>query len=121
MTYSYGGFYDLSDVGEECKPFPVPDGEPADLGFVRFTAKMLTESGLDEAHAYAARGLADQMVAGQVAFTLQRGDLPTVNQHRQVHGREALAGRQHDIAPEDHRLLLRLSLRDRTAAEPTAS
>lgn len=110
-AYSYGSFFDLSDVGEEYKPFPVLDGEPADLGFVRFTAKMLSQSGLDEAHAHAARELADQMVAGQVSFTLQRGDVLVVNQHRVVHGREPLGDGQRDIAPEDRRLLLQLFLR----------
>ncbi|MER5494303.1 TauD/TfdA family dioxygenase [Streptomyces sp. NPDC002490] len=118
MAYSYGGFFDLSDVGEEYKPFPVLDGESEDSGFVRFTAKMLIESGLDEAHACAARELADQMVAGQVTFTLQCGDLLIVNQRRWVHGREALADGQHDIAPEHRRLLLQLFLRDRGTAEP---
>ncbi|MDV9190061.1 TauD/TfdA family dioxygenase [Streptomyces sp. SR27] len=120
VAYSYGGFFDLSDVGEEYKPFPVLDGESEISGFVRFTAKMLVESGLDEAHAHAARELADQMVAGQVAFTLQRGDLLIVNQHRWVHGREALAGGQRDVQPERRRLLLQLFLRSRDSAEPVA-
>lgn len=121
VAYSYGSFFDLSDVGEEYKPFPVLDGEPTDLGFVRFTAKMLAESGLDEAHAHAAKELADQMVAGQVSFTLQRGDVLIVNQHRWVHGREPLGGGQHDVAPEDRRLLLQLFLRGTGAAGPIAS
>ncbi|WP_406015096.1 TauD/TfdA family dioxygenase [Streptomyces sp. NBC_00984] len=121
VAYSYGGFFELSDVGEEYKPFPVLDGESEVSGFVRFTAKMLIESGLDEAHAHAARKLADQMVAGQVAFTLQRGDLLIVNQHRWVHGREALASGQHDVEPERRRLLLQLFLRDRGSAEPAPS
>ncbi|MFE5854116.1 TauD/TfdA family dioxygenase [Streptomyces sp. NPDC056500] len=121
VACSYGGFFELSDVGEEYKPFPVLDGESTGSGFVRFTAKMLTESALDEAHTYAARELADQMVAGQVSFTLQRGDLLIVNQHRWVHGREALADSQHDIEPERRRLLLQLFLRDRGPAEPAAS
>ncbi|MFE7430277.1 hypothetical protein [Streptomyces sp. NPDC057545] len=55
MAYRYGGFFQLSDVGEEYTPFPVLDGEPEDHGFVRFTAKMLAESELDEEHAHAAR------------------------------------------------------------------
>lgn len=121
VAYSYGSFFNLSDVGEEYQPFPVLDGEPADLGFVRFTAKMLAETGLDEAHASAANELADQMVAGQVSFTLQRGDVLIVNQHRWVHGREPLGAGQHDVAPEDRRLLLQLFLRDRGAAGPIAS
>jgi hypothetical protein len=121
VTYSYGSFFDLFDVGEEYKPFPVLDGEPGDLGFVRFTAKMLAESGLDEAHAHAAKELAYQMVAGQVSFTLQRGDVLIANQHRWVHGREPLGGGQHNVAPEDRRLLLQLFLRDTGATEPIAS
>jgi hypothetical protein len=120
-AYSYGSFFDLSDVGEEYRPFPVLDGEPADLGFVRFTAKMLAESGLDEAHARAAQELADQMVAGQVSFTLQRGDVLIVNQHRWVHGREPLGDGQVDVAPEERRLLLQLFLRSTDATAPTAS
>ncbi|WP_369206101.1 TauD/TfdA family dioxygenase [Streptomyces sp. PU-14G] len=121
VAYSYGSFFDLSDVGEEYKPFPVLDGAPADLGFVRFTAKMLSASGLDEAHAHAAEELAGQMVAGQVSFTLQRGDLLIVNQHRWVHGREPLGAGQCDVAPEERRLLLQLFLRDRGAVGPYAS
>ncbi len=121
VAYSYGSFFDLSDVGEEYKPFPVLDGEPANLGFVRFTAKMLAESGLHEAHAQAAKELADQMVAGQVSFTLQRGDVLIVNQHRWVHGREPLGGGQHHVAPENRRLLLQLFLRSAGAIGPAAS
>lgn len=121
VAYSYGSFFDLSDVGEEYKPFPVLDGEPAELGFVRFTAKMLAESGLDEAHAQAAKELGDQMVAGQVSFTLQRGDVLIVNQHRWVHGREPLGAGQHDVVPEERRLLLQLFLRDTGATGPIAS
>ncbi|MFI1965583.1 TauD/TfdA family dioxygenase [Streptomyces pathocidini] len=121
VAFSYGSFYELSDVGEEYKPFPVLDGEPADLGFVRFTAKMLAESGLDEAHAHAARELADQMVAGQVSVTLQRGDVLIVNQHRWVHGREPLAEGQQDVAPEERRLLLQLFLRSAGATGPVTS
>ncbi|MFD5191365.1 TauD/TfdA family dioxygenase [Streptomyces sp. NPDC058357] len=123
VAYRYGSFFELSDVGEEYKPFPILDGEPADRGFVRFTAKMLAEAGLDldEEHTYAARELADEMVAGQVSFTLQRGDFLIVNQHHWVHGREPLAAGQHDVAPGDRRLLLQLFLRGRGAAEPAAS
>ncbi|MFB7739355.1 TauD/TfdA family dioxygenase [Streptomyces sp. NPDC056112] len=121
VAFKYGSFFELSDVGEEYKPFPVLDGEPADRGFVRFTAKMLTESGLDEEHAHAARELADQIVAGQVSFTLQRGDFLIVNQHRYVHGREPLGAGQHDVAPEDRRLLLQLFLRDGGTTGPIAS
>ncbi|WP_331743779.1 TauD/TfdA family dioxygenase (plasmid) [Streptomyces sp. NBC_00873] len=120
VAFTYGGFFDLSDVGEECTPFPVLDGEPEDRGFVRFTAKMLAESGLDEEHAQAAKELAHQMVAGQVSCTLQRGDFLIVNQHRWVHGREPLADGQHDVAPEDRRLLLQLFLRT-GATGPAAS
>ncbi|WP_413809425.1 TauD/TfdA family dioxygenase [Streptomyces sp. OE57] len=120
-AYRYGSFFELSDVGEEYKPFPVLDGEPADRGFVRFTAKMLAESGLDEAHAHAAKELADQMIAGQVAFTLQRGDFLIVNQHYWVHGREPLGDGQADVAPEHRRLLLQLFLRSAGTTGPIAS
>lgn len=111
-AYSYGSFFELSDVGEEYTPFPVLDGEPANLGFVRFTAKMLAKSGLDEAHAQAADELAHQLVAGQVSFTLRRGDFLIVNQHRWVHGREPLGIGQRDVPSEDRRLLLQLFLRE---------
>ncbi|MFG2563339.1 TauD/TfdA family dioxygenase [Streptomyces sp. NPDC048496] len=121
VAYSYGGFFDLSDVGEEYTPFPVLDDEPEDHGFVRFTAKMLAESGLGERHAHAAKELADQMVAGQISYTLQRGDFLIVNQHRWVHGREPLGDGQHDVAPENRRLLLQLFLRSAGATGPAAS
>ncbi|GAB3955456.1 TauD/TfdA family dioxygenase [Streptomyces sparsus] len=121
VAYRYGGFFDLSDVGEEFAPFPVLDGEPEDRGFVRFTAKMLTESDLDDEHAYAVKELADQMIAGQVSYTLQRGDLLIVNQHHWAHGRESLGEGQHGVAPENRRLLLQLFLRSMSAAGPTAS
>ncbi|WP_269859571.1 TauD/TfdA family dioxygenase [Streptomyces sp. RPT161] len=111
--YCYGSFFELSDVGEEYAPFPVLDGEPADVGFVRFTAKMLAESDLREAHAHAARELADELIAGQATFTLQRGDVLIVDQHRWVHGREPLADGQHDVPDENRRVLLQLFLRSR--------
>lgn len=110
-AYSYGSFFELTDVGEEYMPFPILDGKPADVGFVRFTAKMLAEPGLGEARTHAAKELAKQLVAGQVAFTLQRGDFLIVNQHRWVHGREPLGSGQQGVAPEDRRLLLPLFLR----------
>ncbi len=39
---------------------------------MRLTAKMPAQSELDEEHGLAAKELADQMVAGQVSYTLQR-------------------------------------------------
>ena len=111
-AYRYGAFFELSDVGEEYKPFAVLDSEPADVGFVRFTAKMLAEPGLEEAHASATRELAAQMLRGQTSFTLQRGDLLIVNQHRYVHGREPLGAGQEDVPPTARRLLLQLFLRN---------
>jgi hypothetical protein len=118
QVFRYGSFFELTDVGEEYSPFPILDNKPSDVGFVRFTAKMLTESELDEAHAEAARELADQMVKGQVAFTLQRGDFLIVNQRRFVHGREPLATGQEAVPPEDRRLLLQLFLRSAGAGDP---
>jgi hypothetical protein len=110
-AYRYGSFFELSDVGEEYTPFAVLDSDPADTGFVRFTAKMLTEPGLDEAHAGAARELADHLTAGQVSFMLQSGDVLIVNQHRCMHGREPLGAGQEAVPPPDRRLLLQLFLR----------
>ena len=110
-AYRYGSFFELSDVGEERTPFAVLDNEPADVGFVRFTAKMLAERGLEEAHASAARELAGQLAGEQVSFILQRGDLLIVNQHRFLHGREALGSGQGDVPPAARRLLLQLFLR----------
>lgn len=110
-AYRYGSFFELSDVGEEYKPFAVLDSEPADVGFVRFTAKMLAGPGLEEAHASAARELAGQLVGGQISFILQRGDFLIVNQHRCVHGREPLGAGQEDVPPAARRLLLQLFLR----------
>lgn len=114
-AYSYGKFFELSDVGEEYSPFPILDGEPAERGFVRFTAKMVTARTMGEAHARAAQEFLDELIAGQVSFTLQRGDFLIVNQHRRVHGREPLGPGQHDVAPEDRRLLLQLFGRDTAA------
>jgi hypothetical protein len=110
-AYSYGSFYDLADVGTEYKPFPVLDREPASTGFVRFTAKMLSEPGLEKAHASAAGELAGQLISGQLSYTLQRGDLLIINQHRYLHGREPLSDGQEDIDPAHRRLLLQLFLR----------
>lgn len=110
-AYRYGSFFGLSDVGEEYAPFPVLDSDPDDAGFVRFTAKMLAEPGLDQVHAGAAGELAGQMQAGQVSFMLRRGDVLIVNQHRFVHGREPLGAGQEDVASTDRRLLLQLFLR----------
>lgn len=110
-AYRYGSFFDLCDVGEECKPFAVLDAEPADTGFVRFTAKMLAEPGLEQGHTAAASELAGQLIAGQASYTLQRGDLLIVDQHRCVHGREPLAAGQEKVPPAERRLLLQLFLR----------
>ncbi|MBC2873789.1 MULTISPECIES: TauD/TfdA family dioxygenase [Streptomyces] len=112
-VYRYGSFFELSDVGEEYAPFPVLDNEPAEVGFVRFSAKMLTESDLSEAHTHAAKELAAELIAGQVTFTLQRGDVLIVNQHRSLHGREPLADGQENVPGEERRVLLQLFLRSR--------
>jgi hypothetical protein len=116
-AYRYGSFFELSDVGEEYAPFAVLDSDPADTGFVRFTAKMLTEPGLDQEHASAAGELAGHLTGGQHSLMLQRGDILIVNQHRYMHGREPLSAGQEAIPPADRRLLLQLFLRsadDRT-------
>lgn len=120
-AYRYGGFFDLADVGEEYAPFPVLDRDTEDRGFVRFTAKMLAESSLDQEHARAARDLADQMVAGQRSYTLQRGDILIIDQHRWVHGRKPLGDGQHRVSPGNRRLLLQLFLRSAGATAPAAS
>ena len=122
-AFRYGSFYELSDVGEEYTPFPILDGEPPDAGFVRFTAKMLAGAGLSDSHFDAARELAAEMVRGQVSFTLQRGDVLIVDQHRFVHGREPLGGGQERVPPGDRRLLLQLFLRGAGAGpgEPISS
>ena len=98
-AYRYGSFFDLSDVGEEYTPFAVLDSDPADAGFVRFTAKMLAEPGLDEAHASAARELAGHLTGGQLSFMLRPGDVLIVNQHRFMHGREPLGAARKQSCP----------------------
>lgn len=116
-AYRYGSFFELSDVGEEYAPFAVLDSDRAAAGFVRFTAKMLTEPGLDEAHASAVRELAGHLIGGQLSVMLQRGDILIVNQHRYMHGREPLGAGQETVPSTDRRLLLQLFLRsadDRT-------
>ncbi|MER6218770.1 TauD/TfdA family dioxygenase [Streptomyces sp. NPDC001674] len=110
-AYHYGTFFNLHGVGEECKPFPILDGSDPGAGFVRFTAKMLERSQLSEAHAAAARELAEQLVWGQVSFMLEAGDYLIVNQRRFLHGREALQNGQETVPVADRRLLLQLFLR----------
>ncbi|MFJ4010301.1 TauD/TfdA family dioxygenase [Streptomyces sp. NPDC090026] len=109
-AYHYGTFFDLFGVGEEYKPFPILKGDPGE-GFVRFTAKMLERSELSQAHAKAARELAEELTGGQVSFMLQSGDYLIVNQRRFLHGREALHSGQEAIPASDRRLLLQLFLR----------
>ncbi|MFI5888323.1 TauD/TfdA family dioxygenase [Streptomyces sp. NPDC051554] len=111
-VYHYGTFFDLFGVGEEYKPFPILDGSDPG-GFVRFTAKMLERSELGQAHADAARELAEELVRGQVSFMLQPGDYLIVNQRRFLHGREALHSGQETVPASDRRLLLQLFLRAR--------
>jgi hypothetical protein len=111
-VYHYGTFFDLFGVGEEYKPFPILDGSDPG-GFVRFTAKMLERSELGQAHAEAARELAEELVQGQVSFMLQPGDYLIVNQRRFLHGREALHSGQETVPASDRRLLLQLFLRAR--------
>lgn len=110
-AYHYGTFFDLFGVGEEYKPFPILDGSDPGEGFVRFTAKMLERSELGQAHADAARELAEELVRGQVSFMLQPGDYLIVNQRRFLHGREALRSGQETVPVADRRLLLQLFLR----------
>ncbi|MFI9582650.1 TauD/TfdA family dioxygenase [Streptomyces sp. NPDC052236] len=112
-AYNYGTFFDLFGVGEEYKPFPILDGSDPGEGFVRFTAKMLERSQLGQAHADAARELAEELVRGQVSFMLQPGDYLIVNQRRFLHGREALHSGQETVPGADRRLLLQLFLRAR--------
>ncbi|MFE5970294.1 TauD/TfdA family dioxygenase [Streptomyces sp. NPDC056463] len=110
-AYHYGTFCDLHGVGEEYKPFPILEGSEPGGGFVRFTAKMLERSELSQAHADAARELAEELVRGQVSFMLQPGDYLIVNQRRCLHGREALRSGQETVPVADRRLLLQLFLR----------
>ncbi|KPI29318.1 Taurine catabolism dioxygenase TauD/TfdA [Actinobacteria bacterium OV450] len=110
-SYNYGTFFDLHGVGEEYNPFPILGSYDPGEGFVRFTAKMLERSQLDEAHAGAARELAEELVRGQVAFMLQSGDYLIVNQRRFLHGREALHSGQETVPAANRRLLLQLFLR----------
>ncbi|MFJ2397408.1 TauD/TfdA family dioxygenase [Streptomyces sp. NPDC087843] len=119
-AYHYGTFFDLFGVGEEYSPFPILDGSGPGEGFVRFTAKMLDRSELSGAHAEAARRLAEELVQGQVSFTLQPGDYLTVNQRRFLHGRQALHSGQETILPADRRLLLQLFLRAAAGDGPAA-
>ncbi|MEW2302143.1 TauD/TfdA family dioxygenase [Streptomyces sp. NPDC006655] len=119
-AYHYGTFFDLHGVGEECKPFPILDSSDPDKGFVRFTAKMLKRSELGEAHAAAARELAEELVRGQISFMLQPGDYLIVNQRRFLHGREALHSGQDTVPVADRRLLLQLFLRARADAGSAA-
>ncbi|MFH9677737.1 TauD/TfdA family dioxygenase [Streptomyces sp. NPDC017405] len=110
-AYHYGTFFDLFGVGEERKPFPVLDGSGGGEGFVRFTGKMLERSELGQAHADAARKLAEELARGQVSFMLQPGDYLIVNQRRFLHGREPLCSGQETVPVADRRLLLQLFLR----------
>ncbi|WP_030388002.1 TauD/TfdA family dioxygenase [Streptomyces sp. NRRL S-241] len=119
-AYNYGTFYNLHGVGQEYNPFPILEGPAPSEGFVRFTAKMLERSRLDPAHAAAARELAEELVAGQVTFTLEPGDYLIVNQRRFLHGREALHSGQETVPIADRRLLLQLFLRAPISA-PSAS
>ncbi len=119
-AYHYGTFFDLHGVGEEHKPFPILDSSAPGSGFIRFTAKMLERSQLGQAHAGAARELAEELVRGQVSFMLQPGDYLIVNQRRFLHGREALHGGQESVPLADRRLLLQLFLRAPASAHPAA-
>ncbi|MFD4994707.1 TauD/TfdA family dioxygenase [Streptomyces buecherae] len=110
-SYHYGHFFDLFSVGEEYKPFPILNGSGPGEEFVRFTAKMLERSQLGQAHAAAARELAEELVRGQVSFMLQPGDYLIVAQRRFLHGREALHSGQETVPAADRRLLLQLFLR----------
>ncbi|MEW1615166.1 MULTISPECIES: TauD/TfdA family dioxygenase [unclassified Streptomyces] len=110
-AYHYGIFFDLFGVGEEYRPFPILDGSDPGEGFVRFTAKMLERSQLGQAHADAARELAEELIRGQVSFMLRPGDYLMVNQRCTLHGREALQNGQETVPVADRRLLLQLFLR----------
>ncbi|MEV0536353.1 hypothetical protein [Kitasatospora sp. NPDC050463] len=80
----------------------------------------LERSQLGQAHAAAARELAEELVRGRVSFLLQPGDYLIVNQRRFLHGREALQSGQEGVPLDERRLLLQLFLRDRASARPGA-
>lgn len=117
-VYRDGAFFDLSGVGEEYAPFPIVDGEPDSVGFVRFTAKMLTERDPVEAHTVAARALETELLVSRRRFLLRWGDLLVVNQHLVCHGREALGQGQADLPQERRRLMLQIFLRHQPPPEP---
>jgi hypothetical protein len=81
---------------------------------------MLKRSKLSEAHADAARELAEELVRGQISFMLRPGDYLIVNQRRFLHGREALHSGQETVPVTDRRLLLQLFLRARAGAGSAA-
>ncbi|MFE5524157.1 hypothetical protein ACFQ9Q_41540 [Streptomyces virginiae] len=68
---------------------------------------MLEWSQLGQAHADAARQLAEEIVRGQISFILEPGGYLIVNQRRYLHGREALQDGQEKIAAPGRRLFLR--------------
>ncbi|MFF5304768.1 TauD/TfdA family dioxygenase [Streptomyces sp. NPDC013161] len=76
---------------------------------------MLERSELGQAHADAARELAEELIRGQISFMLQPGDYLIVNQRRFLHGREALHSGQDTVPVANRRMLLQLFLRARTA------
>lgn len=110
-VYRDGAFFELSGVGQEYAPFPIVDGAPESVGFVRFTAKMLAERNPVEAHTLAARALETELLALRWRFLLRRGDLLVFNQHLVCHGREALGHDQANLPRERRRLMLQIFLR----------
>ncbi|MER5299711.1 TauD/TfdA family dioxygenase [Streptomyces lasiicapitis] len=117
VVYRGGKFYDSCGVGEEYSPFPVLDNLPLENGFVRFTAKMLSDMESEDPHAAAVRALEHELVVGQHRLLLERGDLLVVNQHLSAHARDPFGEGQREVVAEGRsRLLWQMFLRTRRVA-----
>jgi hypothetical protein len=106
--YRYGEVRNLNGVGNDANPFPV-----LDLGArwtYRYTGKLMDSVLNDKAHV-ALQAVGNILASREVSFTLSRGDLLLLDQHRVTHGRRRLGQGQHQIPEDKRRLLLQSFVR----------
>lgn len=98
-----GEVYNLNGVGQDMNPFPV-----LSLGSsweYRFTANLLRSAPNEQAR-IALEAVTSILASTAVGFTLARGDLLILDQHRATHGRGAMGEGQEAISERERRLLL---------------
>jgi hypothetical protein len=106
--YRDGEVRNLNGVGHDVNPFPV--FAPETRWAYRYTEKLIDSAPNDKAR-IALQAVSNILLSRGVSFTLSYGDLLILDQHRVVHGRQALGHGQHQVPENERRLLLQSFIR----------